>query len=81
MTCYSPSLTVQSGRGLPTFKGGVNASQAHGCHVIHVYHAFEFEGVMSQGVWLSLHDTCGWDGGLPVPKVPKKKSTTYQGIS
>ena len=36
MACYSPSLTVQSGRGLPTFKGGVNAPQAHRCHVIHV---------------------------------------------
>ena len=54
----------------PTFKEGVNAPKAHGFHVIHVYHAFEFEGVMSQVVWRSLHDTCDWDGGLHVPKVP-----------
>ena len=70
--CYSPSLTVQSGRGQPTFKGGVNASRAHGCHVIHVYHAFEFESAMSQGVWLSLHGTCGCVKACLCPRYPKK---------
>ena len=69
--CYSPSLTVQSGPGQPTFKGGVNASRAHGCHVIHVYHAFKFKVPCLRACdYPSMAPVVGQ--GLPVPKVPKK---------
>ena len=77
MACYSPSLTVQSGRGQPTFKGGVNASRAHGCHVIHGYHALKFEVPCLRACdYPSMAPVVGQ--GLPVPKVPKKKSTNGQ---
>ena len=60
--CYSPSLTIQSGRGTPTFKGGVRTSKStwmprHPC-----LPRFKFSDITSQGVWLSLSDTYGWDG-------------------
>ena len=63
--------------GLPTFKGGVDASRAHGCHVIHVYHAFEFKVPCLRACdYPSMAPVVGQ--GLPVPKVPPKKSTNGQ---
>ena len=57
--------------GLPTFKGGVDASRAHGCHVIHVYHAFKFKvPCLSACDYPSMAPVVGQD--LPVPKVPQK---------
>ena len=42
----------------PTFKEGVNAPRAHGCHVIHVYHAFK--------VWVPYLRACGYPSMTPV---------------
>ena len=72
MACYSPSLTIQSGHGTPTFKGGVPTPKStwmprHPC-----LPRFEFSDVTSQGVWLSLSDTCGWDEAYLCPRYPKK---------
>ena len=71
--CYSPSLTIQSGHGTPTFKGGVLSPKStwmprHPClpRFLLWCHVTGRVAIPQWHLWLGL--------GLPVPKVPGKKS-------